>query len=322
MEHLIGFLEGKNDEHRGTSYMVKNLIENIIPYTNNIQKTNFILLPFFEMPNIEKARSANNIIWCHVPAHNMPSNLLFFLDDEDVKKNTIAYVVQSKFHKENLVENFNLDSEKVFVLNNAFNPIKGKIEKNKKKIFFIYTSQDARGIDILLECFMNIKDENIELIIHGCGCEECKEKMNVLGMDDPRTRFVGYTPKDEYNDNLKKSHIYAYPCRFEETACIGVMEAMSAGLRIITTDLGALPDTTGGFAKIIPGMPVDNEFFKGKEKEDLIKKFTKEMKKAIKEARRGKFNFDQQKEYVDNRFTWEKTKQQWIEFDKIIGEKL
>jgi glycosyltransferase involved in cell wall biosynthesis len=322
MENLLDFLDGKGSEHRGTSYMAKNLIDNILPYTKNIQKTNFILIPFFSMPNIQQARSSTNIIWCHVPAHNMPSDLLFFLDDEDIKKNTIAYVVQSKFHKENLVENFNLDSEKVFILNNAFNPIEGKIQKNKKNISFIYTSQESRGIDILLECFKNIKDKNIELIVHVCSCDECKEKMNVLNIYDPRISFVGYVPKDEYGDNLKRSHIYAYPCRFEETACIGVMEAMSAGLRIITTDLGALPDTTGGFAKIITGMPVDNEFFKGKEKEELIKKFTKEMKKAIKEARRGKFNFDQQKEYVDNRFTWEKTKQQWIEFDKIIGEKL
>jgi glycosyltransferase involved in cell wall biosynthesis len=169
---------------------------------------------------------------------------------------------------------------------------------------------------------MRIKDKNIELIIHGCECDDCREKMSILDKNDPRTSFVGYTPKEQYNENLKKSNIYAYPCRFEETACIGVMEAMSAGLKIITTDLGALPDTTGGFAKIISGMPVNNKTLKVKEKEDLIKGFVKEMKKAIKEQRKGKFNFEKQKEYIDNRFTWEKTKQQWIEFDKIIGEKL
>jgi hypothetical protein len=69
-------------------------------------------------------------------------------------------------------------------------------------------------------------------------------------------------------------------------------------------------------------MPVNNDFLKEKEKEELIKIFIKEMKKSIKEARKGKFNFEEQKKYIDNRFTWENTKQQWIEFDKIIGEKL
>jgi glycosyltransferase involved in cell wall biosynthesis len=322
MKHLVNFIEGKDLQHRGTSYMVKNLIDNILPFTENIQKTNFILLPFFDTPNIQEARSSKNIIWCHVPAHDMPPDLVFFLSDEIIKESTIAYIVQSPFHKENLVENFNLDPNKVFVLNNAFNPIKGEIKKNKKKITFIYTSQNDRGIDILLECFMRIKDKNIELIIHGCECDDCMGKMSILDKNDPRTSFVGYTPKEQYNENLKKSNIYAYPCRFEETACIGVMEAMSAGLKIITTDLGALPDTTGGFAKIISGMPVNNKTLKVKEKEDLIKGFVKEMKKAIKEQRKGKFNFEKQKEYIDNRFTWEKTKQQWIEFDKIIGEKL
>ena len=94
MENLLDFLGGKDLQHRGTSYMVKNLVDNILPYTKNIQKTNFILLPFFTMPDIQKARSSNNIIWCHVPAHGMPSDLIFFLDDEYIRKNTIAYIVK------------------------------------------------------------------------------------------------------------------------------------------------------------------------------------------------------------------------------------
>jgi glycosyltransferase involved in cell wall biosynthesis len=322
MENLLKFIEGREDTPRGTFYMAENLIKNILPYTKNIQKTNFILIPFFDTPEVKLARSSKNIIWCHIPTHNMPSNLLFFLDDEETKNHTIAYIVQSPFHKKDLVEGFNLDPEKVFVLNNAFNPIVDEIKKDKKKISFVYTSQQDRGIDLLLECFDKIKDKNIELILHGCDCFECEEEMEKLQKKDPRINFVGYTSKDIYNENLKKSHIYAYPCRFQETACIGVMEAMSAGLKIITTDLGALPDTTGGFAKIIPGMPVNNDFLKEKEKEELIKIFIKEMKKSIKEARKGKFNFEEQKKYIDNRFTWENTKQQWIEFDKIIGEKL
>ena len=96
----------------------------------------------------------------------------------------------------------------------------------------------------------------------------------------------------------------SYPCTFEETACIQVMEAMSAGLKIITSSLGALPDTTGGYATIMQNFPYQDEKIAEKRNE-IIKFFTKEMKKSIKEIRKGKFDPTDQINYINNRFTWE-----------------
>jgi glycosyltransferase involved in cell wall biosynthesis len=50
-------------------------------------------------------------------------------------------------------------------------------------------------------------------------------------------------------------HFLTYPCIFEETACLAAVEAMAAGCRLITPSFGALPETTGGYARIYPSNP-------------------------------------------------------------------
>ena len=51
-------------------------------------------------------------------------------------------------------------------------------------------------------------------------------------------------------NELGSFHIMAYPSTFEETSCIAVIEALSNGLRVICSNLGALPETTQGWAKV------------------------------------------------------------------------
>ena len=306
---------------RGTGVMAEFVNENILPNSVNLKDCNLIILPGRED---EIRKYTKNIVWCHVPSYKMPTRVSKYFFDPEILPHVDMFLVQSEFHKKDLAEHFDIDESKFYIVNNQFTPIQYK-EKSKNKVNFMYTSQNSRGLDVLLKAFDKIKDKNITLTVHCCECEDCLisedlsyESRLIL---EKRNRIINnqYSSKEVYIETLNRAHVYAYPCTFEETACIAVMEAMSAGVKIVTTDAGALPETTGGFAKIINNYPILDLEIKELNKK-MVKIFVKEMKKAIKEIRKNKFDPTPQIEYINKRFSKDNATKQWMELDRIIGE--
>ena len=66
-------------------------------------------------------------------------------------------------------------------------------------------------------------------------------------------------PEDELAARLRWAAMLCYPCNFRETFCNAVREAMAAGCLISTTDVGALPETTAGFAVLTHTSSKTNE---------------------------------------------------------------
>lgn len=301
---------------RGTEYMALKISNGIFDELKNLHMYNWVLLPGANAEDEMVARIMQTIVWMHVPSLDIDKrpDIVVYFKDPEIRKNTKAYIFQSEFHKRDMIKAFDLPEEKVFVLNNTFDPILN-VPKPKNKVNLIYVQQTSRGLDILIDAFKSIKDDNITLTVHGCTCSECSwGKMDGVDTNDPRISLVGYVSKEQYIKNLQKSHLLIYPCTFEETAGISLMEAMSAGIKIVTTDLGAIPETTLGHAKLIkkfPRLEEDQRLLR----DWHVKRFRKEIKKAVKEIRRGKFDPTDQIADVSRVFGWESVKQQWIDFN-------
>jgi glycosyltransferase involved in cell wall biosynthesis len=85
------------------------------------------------------------------------------------------------------------------------------------------------------------KHPTLQLVVGGHGqLEKARRLAAELGVDG-RVDFRGWVGPEERSALLTKSDIYVLPS-FNEGLPISVLEAMAAGLPVITTDVGGLPD--------------------------------------------------------------------------------
>jgi glycosyltransferase involved in cell wall biosynthesis len=167
----------------------------------------------------------------------------------------------------NFINTFHLPPHKCEVLRNAISPAFEKlftttniIGSRSDNITLAYATIPHRGLDILLEIFPTIKQSYPSITLNLYSGMQVYQQPNdhlsqrlinqALHMEG--VHYVGPLPQKELALKLSQTSIYSYPNTVAETSCIGVMEALAAGCSVITSELGALPDTANGYATLVP----------------------------------------------------------------------
>jgi UDP-glucose:(glucosyl)LPS alpha-1,2-glucosyltransferase len=187
----------------------------------------------------------------------------------DPESNHLANGGWAKFHKlvfssywqmRGFVEMYNIPWSKCIVIRNGIKPIDFET-KDRSTIKLVYTPTPHRGLNILYPVFDKLSKEydNIELDVYSSfklyGWDERDKPFEKLFEDlkaHPKINYHGTVPNDQLRDELAKAHIFAYPSIWQETSCICLMEAMSAGLICVHSSLGALPETSANWSNMYP----------------------------------------------------------------------
>lgn len=124
---------------------------------------------------------------------------------------------------------------------------------------FVYTSTPFRGLEYLPKIWKRIvaKHPDAKLKVFS--------SMRLYGQDDPEHykelyREINQLPNaqhfypvehKELALHLRDAAFFLYPNTWEETSCVSLIEAMRSGCVPIITDVGALPETSHGFGKMV-----------------------------------------------------------------------
>jgi tetratricopeptide (TPR) repeat protein/glycosyltransferase involved in cell wall biosynthesis len=127
-----------------------------------------------------------------------------------------------------------------------------------------YVSTPFRGLDVLLELFPRIRaacpDAELHVFssmqVYGVSAADDEGEYDALyrkarSLDG--VTLVGSLPQPELAARLEECRVLAYPNHFEETFCIAGAEAQAAGCVVVTSALGALPETIGDAGVCIAG---------------------------------------------------------------------
>lgn len=145
------------------------------------------------------------------------------------------------------------------VLKNAIEPIQ-EHTKPDDKIRLAYYSTPHRGLHLAYIAFKEMKKyfgDNIEFNVWSSfglyGWEERDEQFTDLFkalQDEEGINYHKAISNEDLRTELEKQHVFVLPSIWEETSCLALIEAMSAGMLCVHSSLGALPETSMGITSM------------------------------------------------------------------------
>jgi len=262
------------------------------------------------------------VLWTQ---HRIDQPAVHHLANEAVQDCFDGYVFVSKWQQEEYRLGFGLPPEKMRVIGNAAAPAFVDLFPEGATILsqkmpppvLAYTSTPFRGLDCLLDVFPAIQAQvpAVRLRVFSSMAvyreAPAAEQAQYGGLYQrcrsiPGVEYVGSLAQPALAREMRGVSMLAYPNTFPETSCIAALEAMASGCRIVTSALGALPETTAGFADLTPLT---------RDRKPDLEQFTASVVAGLRELQEGgpaiEESLRRQVEYIREKATWAVRAREW-----------
>jgi UDP-glucose:(glucosyl)LPS alpha-1,2-glucosyltransferase len=201
---------------------------------------------------IPLAKDKINILW-EQNSYDQP-NIQPWMKDPSNHSKYDWYVFNSHWCAEKYRMFFKLPADKCTVIKNAIEHFpERKVYKKGDPIKLIFHPTPWRGLNVMLGAMQLIKNKNVTLDVYsstevyGTSFKKANDKiyqpLYKQAKKLPNVNYIGYKSNEQIVKNITQYQIFAYPNIWEETSCISAIEAMAAGLHMVTTNYGALYET-------------------------------------------------------------------------------
>ena len=203
-----------------------------------------------------------NVLWLH-DLPNDPENA--HLRDAASRARFAKFIFVSEWQRSAYAQYFgDVFGDKATVLRNAVEPFpRQRREPPRDGVMrLIYHTTPHRGLDVLMGAFAKIYERyegKVHLDVYSSfavyGWKQRDAPFEHLFETCRRhagCTYHGAVSNEEVREALTRAHVFAYPSTWMETSCIAAIEALSAGVHVVSSNLGALPETLRGFGTTYP----------------------------------------------------------------------
>ena len=220
----------------------------------------------FDQPSLHSAADATLQIGPNPVRASVLSPTLFY-DAVD------AFFCVGQWQRDTFVLELNMPADKMYVTGNGVFPENfSSIPLEQRSASLIYSATPFRGLEYLPAYFMELRTNFPRLALEVCSGlgvygKSREEDVAVHGdlyesLSEAGATLHGSVQQRDLATIMCRSRIYAYPNTFAETFCISVLEAQMAGLPVVTSKLGALPERIehGVDGYLIDGHPSEDGY--------------------------------------------------------------
>jgi glycosyltransferase involved in cell wall biosynthesis len=166
--------------------------------------------------------------------------------DRLIARRIASIAAVSGYVRERNQARFGLPPDRLVVISNGvslerFRPVVLPGKHERLRVLAVANLIRHKGIDVLLRALARMQRRDVELEIAGDGPEAAalKELASALGLTE-RVRFLGL--RSDVQDLLARTDIFVHPATWAEAFGFTITEAMAAGVPVIATRTGGIPE--------------------------------------------------------------------------------